>query len=118
LYLQESVGPKKWKEKSRSIASIAADHAEICELALDHLQKELTHRTPFPVAAGRRRATVPREAPAVPVPDPAVSGTAGKHRTVVAQTDEFTELVLSAFTEAAFDLEMGNTRPTVPNVVY
>jgi hypothetical protein len=29
---------------------------------------------------------------------------------VVAQTDEFTKLILSVFTEAAFDLEMGNTR--------
>ncbi|KAJ7836275.1 hypothetical protein B0H14DRAFT_2589830 [Mycena olivaceomarginata] len=100
---EESAGPKKRKQKSRSIASIAADHAEICELAFDHLRKELTHHTPFPVAAGRRRATVPR------VP-------AGKHRTAVAQTDEFTELVLSAFTEAAFDLEMGNTRPTAEDM--
>ncbi|KAJ7824527.1 hypothetical protein B0H14DRAFT_3728413 [Mycena olivaceomarginata] len=107
---------QKRKQKSRSIASIAADHAEICELAFDHLKKELTHRTPFPVAAGRRRATVPRAAPAVPVPNPAVSGAAGKHRTVIAQMDEFTELVLSAFTEAAFDLEMGNTRPTAEDM--
>ncbi|KAJ7799072.1 hypothetical protein B0H14DRAFT_2617354 [Mycena olivaceomarginata] len=113
---EESAGPKKRKQKSRSIASIAADHAEICELAFDHLRKELTHHTPFPVAAGRRRATVPRVAPAVPVPNPAVSGAAGKHRTAVAQTDEFTELVLSAFTEAAFDLEMGNTRPTAEDM--
>ncbi|KAJ7887073.1 hypothetical protein B0H14DRAFT_3430918 [Mycena olivaceomarginata] len=113
---EESAGPKKRKQKSRSIASIAADHAEICELAFDHLRKELTHRTPFPVAAGRRRATVPRAAPAVPVPNPAVSGAAGTHRSAVAQTDEFTELVLSAFTEAAFDSEMGNTRPTAEDM--
>ncbi|KAJ7827368.1 hypothetical protein B0H14DRAFT_2595366 [Mycena olivaceomarginata] len=113
---EESAGPKKRKQKLRSIASIAADHAEICELAFDHLRKELTHRTPFPVAAGRRRATVPRAAPAVPVPNPAVSGAAGKHRSAVAQTDEFTELVLSAFTEAAFDSEMGNTRPTAEDM--
>ncbi|KAJ7351215.1 hypothetical protein DFH08DRAFT_957549 [Mycena albidolilacea] len=76
FYLQESAGPKKRKQKSRSIVNIAADHTEICELAFDHLRKELTHCTPFPVATGRRRATAPQAAPAVLVPDPAIPGAA------------------------------------------
>ncbi|KAJ7694981.1 hypothetical protein B0H14DRAFT_2650728 [Mycena olivaceomarginata] len=40
-------GPKNGRRKSRSIASIAADHAEICELALDHLKKNLLTALPF-----------------------------------------------------------------------
>ncbi|KAJ7801545.1 hypothetical protein B0H14DRAFT_2615147 [Mycena olivaceomarginata] len=86
--LQEPGRPKKRKQKSCSIT----------------------------IATGCHHATVPRAALAIPVSDLAVSGAAGKHHTVVAQTDEFTELVLSIFTEAAFDLEMGNPRPTAEDM--
>ncbi|KAF7372050.1 hypothetical protein MVEN_00063300 [Mycena venus] len=75
------------KNKSRSIASLAADHQDICNLAFDKLKIELTHRKPFPVSAGRGRA-------------------------VRAQTDEFTELVLKTYTASAFDLGLEDVLPT------
>ncbi|KAJ7101311.1 hypothetical protein B0H15DRAFT_796141 [Mycena belliarum] len=83
---------KSKKQKSRSISAIADDHREICEVAYDKLKIELTHRLPFPVKDIRRT---------------------GSHQT---QTDEFTELILSVFTDAAFDLDLEDVRPTSDDI--
>ncbi|KAJ7037001.1 hypothetical protein C8F04DRAFT_1181016 [Mycena alexandri] len=80
-----SVPPKK--KKSRSIADLPEEHQKICDIAFDYLKIELTLRTPFPASVGRGR-------------------------TVRAHSDKFTELLLTAFTDAAFELELEDLKPT------
>ncbi|KAJ7084765.1 hypothetical protein B0H15DRAFT_951263 [Mycena belliarum] len=88
----EAEMPRKKKQKSRSISAVAADHREICEAAYPKIKIELTHRLPFPTTDIRR--TGPRQT----------------------QTDEFTELILGVFTDAAFELELDDVRPTLEDI--
>ncbi|KAJ7723078.1 hypothetical protein B0H16DRAFT_1599478 [Mycena metata] len=81
----EPSAPKK--KKSRSIADLPEEHQKICDAAFDNLKIELTLHTPFPVSVGRGRSAR-------------------------AHTDKFTELLLTAFTEAAFELELEDVEPT------
>lgn len=68
---------------------LAADHQKICELAFHYVKRDVTHKIPFPVAKKR----------------------AGR-----LQTDEFTELLLGSWTNAAFDLELENVEPTAEDI--
>ncbi|KAJ7850465.1 hypothetical protein B0H13DRAFT_2674451 [Mycena leptocephala] len=82
-------GPPKKKQKSRGISVLAADHQKICELAFHYVKRDVTHKLPFPVA---------------------------KKRPGRLQTDEFTELLLGSWTNAAFDLELENVEPTAEDI--
>ncbi|KAJ7219896.1 hypothetical protein B0H12DRAFT_1078496 [Mycena haematopus] len=90
--VEESGEPKKRKQKCRSISAIPANHQKICQLAYDYAKIELTHRMPFPVSAGRQRHSV-------------------------AGTDQFTELILKSFTDAAFDAELEEAEPSREDIV-
>ncbi|KAF8204495.1 hypothetical protein K438DRAFT_1757694 [Mycena galopus ATCC 62051] len=90
--LSESPEPRKRKHKSRSIATISDDHQTVCKLAFHHLRMSLTHKVPFPVSAGRCAARGP------------------------ATTDEFNELVLDSFTNAAFDVGLEEAEPTPEDI--
>ncbi|KAJ7738628.1 hypothetical protein B0H16DRAFT_94845 [Mycena metata] len=81
---EEPSQPKK--KKSRSIASLPEEHQKICDAAFDLLKIELTLRMPFPVAVGRGR-------------------------TARARADPFNELLLQAFTDAAFDMKLEDVEP-------
>ncbi|KAJ7444190.1 hypothetical protein FB451DRAFT_1434685 [Mycena latifolia] len=81
--------PAKKKKKSRSITALPAVHQEICEAAFDKLKIELTHNTPFPAANGKRSG--PR-------------------------TDEFSELIVGVFMDAAFDLEYPDATPSAEDI--
>ncbi|KAJ7160368.1 hypothetical protein C8R46DRAFT_1286089 [Mycena filopes] len=79
------------KKKSRSIAGRPEEHQRICECAFDKIKIELALRKPFPVSVGRSR-------------------------TARARTDEFMELILEAWTDAAFDLELEHVKPTKDDI--
>ncbi|KAJ6592894.1 hypothetical protein B0H19DRAFT_1245699 [Mycena capillaripes] len=83
--------PKKIKKKSRSIAVLAEDHQNICDLAFNYLKIELALHMPFPVSVGRGR-------------------------TARAHSDKFTELLLTVFTDAAFELDLENAKPTKADI--
>ncbi|KAJ7160310.1 hypothetical protein C8R46DRAFT_1223784 [Mycena filopes] len=87
---EETLPPPK--KKSRSIGQLSEEHQQICELAFDKLKIELTLRMPFPVSVGRGRGARSRK------------------------IDEFTELILNAFTEAAFDLGFEDAVPTKADI--
>ncbi|KAJ7716991.1 hypothetical protein B0H16DRAFT_1800268 [Mycena metata] len=82
--------PAKKKQKSRSIADLDAEHQDICNSGYHYVKIEVTLRTPFPVGIGRKR---------------------GGTRTAVAHADQFSELILGAFTDAAFDLGLEDVTP-------
>ncbi|KAJ6592686.1 hypothetical protein B0H19DRAFT_8778 [Mycena capillaripes] len=84
---------KPQPKKSRSIAVLETEHQEICAVSFDLIKIELTHRKPFPVAVGRGRAARAR-----------------------AKTDEFTELILTVFTDAAFDSGLEHVKPTAEDI--
>ncbi|KAJ7445355.1 hypothetical protein B0H11DRAFT_1930584 [Mycena galericulata] len=81
------VRPKK-KQKSRSISALPADHQSICARAYTYFKIDLTNKIPFPVA-GRRAA---------------------KGGLMV--DDDFSELILGALTNAAYDLDFKDAKPT------
>ncbi|KAJ7723150.1 hypothetical protein B0H16DRAFT_1895909 [Mycena metata] len=84
---EDNEEPSQPKKKSRSIAGLPEEHQKICDAAFDLLKIELTLRMPFPVAVGRGR-------------------------NARARVDPFNELLLQAFTDAAFDLKLEDLEPT------
>ncbi|KAJ6622114.1 hypothetical protein B0H10DRAFT_1944946 [Mycena sp. CBHHK59/15] len=64
---------------------------DICNLAFNHLKIELTHHIPFPVVVGH--------------------GPTGR-----SQTDEFSELILKAFTNTAFNLGLEHVKPNPEDI--
>ncbi|KAJ7751239.1 hypothetical protein DFH07DRAFT_961026 [Mycena maculata] len=80
---------KKKKKASRSITALPEEHQKICERAFTLVKAEITLSIPFPVA-GKRRSKA----------DPA------------ANNDDFAEIILRSFTNAAFDSGFPEAKPT------